>query len=89
MKTLKISHSKGQVTNYGKSHKRQSEHSKTLNDLSMNTKWGETVMDNHVEEAIIIPMNPRGDYAGGSTPGSIIAQQWFAEKKGKVFWMSL
>ena len=41
-------------------------------------------MESRVKESIIIPMNPRGDYSGGSTPGSIIAQQWFAESKGKV-----
>lgn len=29
-------------------------------------------------------MNPHEDYSGGSTPGSIIAQQWFADRKGKV-----
>lgn len=41
-------------------------------------------MGNRVKESIIIPMNPHGDYSGGSTPGSIIAQQWFAERKGRV-----
>jgi hypothetical protein len=29
-------------------------------------------------------MNNKGEFSGGSTPGSIIAQQWFAKKKGKV-----
>lgn len=37
-----------------------------------------------VEESIIIPMNPKGRYSGGGTPGSIIAQQWFAQKRCKV-----
>lgn len=35
-------------------------------------------------ESMIIPMNPRGDFCGGSTPGSIIAQKWFADSKGSV-----
>lgn len=50
----------------------------------MNPSSGEIILDTRVEESIIIPMNPRGDYSGGSTPGSIIAQQWFAKRKGKV-----
>ena len=33
---------------------------------------------------MIIPMNPYGEYSGGSTAGSIIAQKWFADDKGKV-----
>lgn len=37
-----------------------------------------------VEKSIIVPMNPKGTYSGGSTPGSIIAQKWFADDKGKV-----
>lgn len=37
-----------------------------------------------VEESIIVPMNPKGTYSGGSTPGSIIALKWFADDKGKV-----
>lgn len=42
------------------------------------------MMDKSVEESIIVPMNPHGSYSGGSTPGSIIAQKWFADRKGKV-----
>jgi len=41
-------------------------------------------MDGHGEESVIIPMNPKGSYSGGSTPGSIIAQKWFADREGKV-----
>lgn len=41
-------------------------------------------MTKHIKESIIVPMNPHGEYSGGSTPGSIIAQQWFADKTGKV-----
>ena len=41
-------------------------------------------MNKHEDESIIVPMNPHGDYSGGSTPGSIIAQQWFADSRGKV-----
>ena len=35
-------------------------------------------------KSIIIPMNPRGSYSGGSTPGSIIANKWFADHNGGV-----
>jgi hypothetical protein len=38
-----------------------------------------------VERTLVVPMNPHGEYSGGGTPGSIISQQWFAEKaEGKV-----
>jgi len=39
---------------------------------------------NSFEKSVIIPMNPHGSYSGGSTPGSIIAQKWFADLKGDV-----
>jgi hypothetical protein len=35
-------------------------------------------------ETIIVPMNPRGSYLGGSTAGSIIAVKWFSDQKGRV-----
>jgi len=35
-------------------------------------------------ESMIVPMNPRREYSGGSTPGSILALKWFSDKKGKV-----
>lgn len=41
-------------------------------------------MTKNEEPYMIIPMNPHKDYSGGSTAGSIIAQKWFAERKGKV-----
>ena len=41
-------------------------------------------MPKRFEKSIIIPMNPRGSYSGGSTRGSIIANKWFADRKGAV-----
>ena len=41
-------------------------------------------MSESFEKSIIIPMNPHGSYSGGSTPGSIIANKWFADRKGAV-----
>jgi hypothetical protein len=41
-------------------------------------------MSDSAVTSIILPMNPHGDYYGGSTPGSIIAQKWFADRNGKV-----
>jgi len=41
-------------------------------------------MPTYFEKSIIIPMNPHRSYAGGSTPGSIIANKWFADRKGAV-----
>lgn len=41
-------------------------------------------MSEVVEKSIIIPMNPHGRYSGGSTPGSIVAVKWYADKKGGV-----
>jgi len=41
-------------------------------------------MSRNFEESMIIPMNPKGEFSGGSTSGSIIALQWFANKMGKV-----
>jgi len=39
-------------------------------------------MSDRCNESIIVPMNPRGRYSGGSIPGSIVAQKWFSDRKG-------
>ncbi len=41
-------------------------------------------MSDVVEKSIIIPMNPHESYSGGSTPGSVTAQKWYADEKGGV-----
>mgnify|MGYP002153786589 CR=1 FL=1 len=41
-------------------------------------------MSEPCKKSVIVPMNPRGSYSGGSTPGSIIAQEWFCKRHRNV-----